>query len=56
MDEETIALIKRVSKARGEHLSTFVRRAIRRELARLSYLSAWEKKALEIDQKGGETE
>jgi len=46
VEEEEARLIKRVAKARGEDLSDFVRRAVRKELARLSYLSDEEKKAL----------
>ncbi|MEM4481076.1 MAG: ribbon-helix-helix protein, CopG family [Candidatus Bathyarchaeia archaeon] len=46
MDENEVQLIKKVAKARGEDLSDFVRRAVKRELARLSYLSDEEKKAL----------
>jgi len=41
-----LELIKHVSKARGEGLSNFVRRSVRMELARLSFLSEEEKKAL----------
>lgn len=41
-------LLERVSKARGEDISSFVRRSIRKELARLSFLSIEEKKALGI--------
>ena len=41
-------LLRKVCKARGEGLSDFVRRSIRKELARLSYLSAEEMKALEV--------
>lgn len=41
-------LVVKVAKARGEDLSDFVRRAIKRELARLSFLSEDEKKALEM--------
>jgi hypothetical protein len=48
MSASEIALIKKVSRARGEDVSDFARRAIRSELARLSYLSADEKKALGI--------
>ena len=46
MDEKEIQLIKKVARARGEDLSDFVRRAVKRELARLSYLTDEEKKAL----------
>ncbi len=46
MDEKEVQLIKKVAKARGEDLSDFVRRAVKRELARLSYLTDEEKKAL----------
>lgn len=41
-----LKLLKHVSKARGEDLSDFVRRSVRMELARLSFLSEEEKKAL----------
>ncbi|MGA2308851.1 MAG: hypothetical protein ABSG57_04790 [Candidatus Bathyarchaeia archaeon] len=41
-------LLKKVSKSRGEDLSDFVRRAVRKELASLSYLSADDKKALGV--------
>jgi len=46
MDKETTVLLRSVCKARGEDLSNFVRRAVKIELARLSYLSDEEKKAL----------
>jgi uncharacterized protein (DUF1778 family) len=46
MDEKEVQLIKKVAKARGEDLSDFVRRAVKKELARLSYLTDEEKKAL----------
>lgn len=48
MSAKEITLLKKVSHARGEDLSDFVRRAVRSELARLSYLSSDEKKALGI--------
>jgi metal-responsive CopG/Arc/MetJ family transcriptional regulator len=41
-------LLKQVCKARGENVSSFIRRAIRTELARLSYLSDADKKALGV--------
>jgi hypothetical protein len=43
---EDKALLEKVCKARGEDLSDFVRRSIRKELANLNFLSAEEKKAL----------
>lgn len=46
MPKSDVRLLKKVCKARGEDLSDFVRRAVRTELARLSYLSEDEKKAL----------
>jgi len=46
MNQDDVDLIKRVCEMRGEDLSNFVRRAIKLELARLSYLSEDEKKAL----------
>lgn len=48
MPKKDVALLRRVCQARGEDLSDFVRRAVRRELARLSFLSKMDKKALEI--------
>lgn len=51
IDADTISLVTKVSKDRGEQLSDFVRRAIRMELANLGYLSEREKKALGIDKK-----
>jgi uncharacterized protein (DUF1778 family) len=48
MPASEIVLLKKVSQARGEDLSDFVRRAIKTELARLSYLTSDEKKALGI--------
>ena len=40
--------VKEVSKDRGEDVSDFIRRAVLRELGRLSFLSEEQKKALEI--------
>jgi len=51
MPKEEIELVKKVAKARGEDLSDFVRRAVKMELARLSFLSNAEKKALGISTK-----
>jgi uncharacterized protein (DUF1778 family) len=39
-------LLEKVSKARGEDVSDFVRRSIRKELASLSFLSAADEQAL----------
>jgi len=41
-------LLQNVCKSRGEDVSDFVRRATKIELARLSYLSSEEKKALGV--------
>ncbi len=41
-------MLRKVSEARGEDMSDFVRRAIKRELARLSFLPEEEKKALGV--------
>jgi len=46
MKKQDIELLKKVCGARGEDLSDFVRRAVKTELAKLSYLSEDEKKAL----------
>lgn len=51
MLEDDKALLERVCKARGEDISDFVRRSIRKELARLSFLSPVEKKALGLKTK-----
>jgi hypothetical protein len=50
IEVEEKELLRRICRARGEDLSSFVRRAIRMELARLSYLSEEEKKALGWNQ------
>jgi len=42
-------LLDKVCQARGEDLSSFIRRSIRKELASLSFLSAEEKKALGLE-------
>jgi post-segregation antitoxin (ccd killing protein) len=42
-------LLKRVSQARGIDISAFVREAIRREFARLSYLNDETKKAFGLE-------
>lgn len=47
-------LLKRVCRSRGEDLSDFVRRAIRTELAKLSFLKPLDKKALGIQPKHNE--
>jgi len=46
MKKKDIELLKKVCQARGEDLSDFVRRSVKMELARLSYLNNEEKKAL----------
>ena len=46
MPKEDVELLKKVCKARGEDLSDFVRRSVKKELARLSFLTEEEKKAL----------
>jgi len=48
MDKELKELAYRVARMRGETLSSMIRRALRRELASLNYLSDEEKKALGI--------
>lgn len=46
MRKEDILLLRKVCQARGENISNFVRRSVKMELARLSFLSDEEKKAL----------
>jgi hypothetical protein len=41
-------LLRKICKGRGEDLSDFVRRAIRTEMAKLSFLKPIDKKALGI--------
>lgn len=48
-DKELHELLKSVCTARGEHMSNFVRRSVRKELARLGYMSDDDRKALEVD-------
>jgi len=43
-------LLKEISKNRGQDVSDFVRLSVRKELARLSYLSLAEKKSLEVTE------
>jgi len=43
-----VELLKKVSKNRGEDVSDFVRRAVYKELASLSFLSDEQKKALGV--------
>jgi hypothetical protein len=47
-EPEDKELIEKICKARGEDISDFVRRSVRKELASLSYLPAEDKKALGI--------
>jgi len=46
IDAKLKELLRKISEARGEDMSDFVRRAIKRELARLGFLPEEEKKAL----------
>jgi hypothetical protein len=48
MTDELADLLREVSLARGEDVSDFVRRAILRELAYLSFLPERQKKALGV--------
>ena len=48
IDIQLKEMLRKVSEARGEDMSDFVRRAIKRELARLGFLPEEEKKALGI--------
>jgi hypothetical protein len=53
--EEDKVLLRKICQARGEDLSDFIRRAIKTELARLSYYPQDVKKALGILQKEVQT-
>ena len=46
MPQEDKTLLEKVCKARGEDVSDFVRRSIRKELASLSFLSPADEQAL----------
>jgi hypothetical protein len=46
---EDIELLKKVCEARGEDFSSFLRRAVKSELARLSFYTPEVKKALGIE-------
>lgn len=48
IEQELKDLVEKVCKARGEDVSDFIRRSIRKELATLSFLPAEDKKALGI--------
>lgn len=48
MERKDLVLIKQIAKNRGQSYSDFVRIALRKELARLGYLSQNEAKALEV--------
>lgn len=49
IEPEDRTLLDKVCKARGEDLSDFVRRAIRKELAALSFYDEETKKALGVE-------
>lgn len=51
ISDEYFALLRDVCKARGENISNFVRRSVRKELVQLSYLSPYKKKALGVLEK-----
>jgi len=51
VDPELHELIRSVARARGEDMAVLARRAIKSELARLSFLSDYEKKALGVKPK-----
>jgi hypothetical protein len=58
MPRNDARLLKQICESRREDVSDFVRRAIRREMAKLSFGTALEKKALGIkpEKPGGEKE
>jgi len=51
MPNKDAKLLRQICEARGEDLSDFVRRAIRTEMARLSFLGPLDKKALGVSTK-----
>jgi len=48
VSQEDKELLEKVCKARGEDISSFIRRAYRKELANLNFLSEQDKKALGV--------
>jgi hypothetical protein len=56
MENQDKKLLAKVCKERREDLSDFVRRSVMRELGRLGYLVASERKALGIDAEQGSDE
>jgi uncharacterized protein (DUF1778 family) len=55
VDSDIYELLRKISKARGEDVSSFVRRSILSELARLSYLDSEQEKALGLPTERGDT-
>jgi uncharacterized protein (DUF1778 family) len=55
MKKEDVALLKKICEARGEDISDFIRRAVYKELAALSFLSEAQKKALGVQTDTGKT-
>ncbi len=49
IEQEDRELLRKICRARRESVSDFIRRSIRKELARLSYLDKDDAKALEVD-------
>lgn len=48
IEKKDLQLVQKIASNRGEDSSDFVRRAIRKELARLGFLKLEEMKALEV--------
>jgi uncharacterized protein (DUF1778 family) len=55
MKKEDVTLLKKICEARGEDISDFIRRAVYKELAALSFLSEEQKKALGVQTDTGKT-
>jgi len=51
-DPQTYEVLKQVTESRKEQISVFVRRAVRKELARMNFLSQEDRKALEVTVNG----
>lgn len=51
LTSELYEILKHVTEARGEDVSSFIRRALLKELAELSFLSEQQRKALGLLQK-----
>lgn len=48
IEKKDLVLMRKITNNRGDNVSNFIRISIRKELARLGFLSKIEKKSLEV--------